>query len=134
MRFEQTRPRLRDPSPESDLSGTIEQIPRQYSKADNDKTVSISSIKGQRNLKEQKEILPSKINKEEITSYYSGQISNAMHLKGKQRQIPKDADQDKFHINKFYRKEGREEPVPRAAGRQQVRGNTFALAGRAQFK
>jgi hypothetical protein len=51
------------------MSGTIEEIPRHYSKVDNDKTISNSSVKAPKN---QKEKIPSKMNREEVTNYYKG--------------------------------------------------------------
>lgn len=50
----------------------------------------------------------------------------------KHKEIPKDVEVDRFHINKLYQREvEREQPAPR--GSNQARNNTFALAGRAQF-
>lgn len=125
---------MREKSPDSELSGTIEEIPRQYSKIDNDKTISNSSVKQGKN---QVETRPAKqsttqLKADDIKNYYKGEINQSTHGgRVKPREIPKDNDQDRFHINRLYQREMEREPV--VPNRGQTRNNTFAMAGKAQF-
>ncbi len=80
----------------------------------------------------------SRIGREDVINYFNGNISNSAQGKLRQREIPRDQEVEKYHINKLHSRE-MEYPKQETKGRgptnsrEQRSSNTLAMAGRAQF-